>query len=78
MAETYKAMDKAAADGMRTGDDKVAAVADGWARVAKPLSQFKSPWPNQLNSSSALLRWQSLAHCATLPVHVGLLRSSGL
>jgi len=33
MAEQYKKMDKAAADGMTTGDDKVAAVADAWARV---------------------------------------------
>ena len=28
---------------------------DGWARVAKPLPQFKMPWPNTLMSSSALL-----------------------
>lgn len=33
MAETYKAMDKQAADGMRTADDKVAAVVDGWVRA---------------------------------------------
>ena len=41
---------------------------DGWARVAKPLFQFFSPWLNPLNSSSAPLRWQSLARCSRLPV----------
>ena len=33
MAESYKKMDKGAADGMKTSEDKTAAVAEAWARV---------------------------------------------
>ena len=38
MAESYKKMDKGAADGMKTSEDKTVAVAEAWARVRSDAS----------------------------------------
>ena len=41
MAEVYKAMDKGAADGMKTATDKTAAVSESWERVRSDASAIE-------------------------------------